>query len=104
MLINLAQEGTEAAGGGLTSLLFLAAMVVIFWLLFIRPQRKRMRQQQELQEAIAVGDRIQTVGGIQGVVVSVDDDTVLVDLESGQVRLAKKAVSSRLNGSSAEED
>lgn len=98
----LAQADGTAAGGGLGSLLFLVAMVAVFWLLFIRPQRKRMRQQQELQAAIATGDRVQTLGGIQGRVITVEEDAVLLEVESGKIRVSKRAISARLNGNIAE--
>ena len=71
-------------------------MFAIFYFLFIRPQRKRARQQQELQSEIAVGDEIQTIGGIRGRVVSADEETLVIDLESGRMRIARRAVSGRI--------
>ena len=85
-----------ASGSSLTSLLFLAALVAIFYFIIVRPQRSRVKAQQRLQTELEVGDRIQTIGGIQGTIISMDDDTVLVEVESGKIRFVRRAISSRL--------
>ncbi|HEY5685395.1 MAG TPA: preprotein translocase subunit YajC [Acidimicrobiia bacterium] len=95
MYVILAQTDAPA-GSGASSLIFLAVMFAIFYFLFIRPQRKRARQQQELQSEISVGDQVQTIGGIHGRVVSADDDTLVIDIESGRMRIARRAVSGRI--------
>ncbi len=97
-LIFAQAQTTE--GSGFTSLLFLAAMIGFFWFLFIRPQRKRMREQQELQSALGVGDQVQTIGGLVGTVRAIDDDTVVLDLESGQVRVLRRAIAARVGDGS----
>jgi len=91
----LAQE-TTAPAGGTSQLLFLAVMFVAFYFLLIRPQRTRARRQQEMQSAVAVGDRIETIGGIRATVLEVSDDTLLVEIESGTMRIAKRAVGRRI--------
>lgn len=95
MHVILAQTDAPASSGA-SSLIFLAVMFAIFYFLFIRPQRKRARQQQELQSEISVGDQVQTIGGIHGRVVSADDDTLVIDIESGRMRIARRAVSGRV--------
>jgi len=87
----------EATGGGLGSLLFLVVMVAVFWLLFIRPQRRRMKQQQELQSSLQVGDTIQTIGGIFGRILHVGEDGITVEVESGRLKVTKKAIASKVN-------
>lgn len=94
--IILAQAETTT-GGGASSLIFLVVMVAVFWLLFIRPQRRRMKQQQSLQASIEVGDVVRTIGGIEGRVLSIFDDGVTLEIESGRVKVAKKAIASKVN-------
>ncbi len=89
------------AGSGSSTLLFLLVMSAIFYFLIFRPQRKRARQQQELQSAVSIGDQIQTIGGIQGRVVSLDDDTLVIDIESGRMRVARRAIAARLTDEDA---
>ena len=91
-LFVLAQE----SGAGISSLVFLALMVGIFYLLIIRPQRKRARAQQELSESLQVGDRVRTIGGIHGVVTSLDDTSVVLRVEEGQIRLTRRAIGTRV--------
>lgn len=94
--IILAQAETTT-GGGFTSIAFLVVMVAVFWLLFIRPQRRRMKQQQSLQASIETGDVVQTIGGIHGRVVAVLDDGVVLEIESGRMKVAKRAIASKVN-------
>lgn len=91
-MIVLAQEATGGGGSSLFLLLMLGAFVV----LFILPQRKRKKQVETLQSALTVGDDVQTIGGIMGKVVALDDDTVDIEVESGRLRLARRAIASRI--------
>lgn len=90
-MIVLAQEATGGGGSSLFLLLMLGAFVV----LFILPQRKRKKQVENLQAALSVGDDVQTIGGVMGKVVSLDDDTVVIEVESGRLRFARRAIASR---------
>ena len=81
-----------AEGGGSSSLIFLAVMLVAFWFLFIRPQRKRQAQLKEVQETLTVGTEIRTIGGIMGRVLAIDEDSIVIEVESGQLRISRQAV------------
>ena len=91
--VVLAQEAT---GSALPSLIFLALMVGVFYFLIIRPQRKRSRQQEELSQSLEIGHDVRTVGGIHGRVVRLDDDSVVLRVEEGQIRVSRRAIGSRL--------
>ncbi len=88
--------GQQTSGSGLTSLLFLAVMIGIFYFLLIRPQRKRAKAQQELASSIQPGDQVRTVGGIHGVVVSADEDSVVLRVEEGRIRVSRRAIGTRV--------
>lgn len=94
----------ESATGGYGSLIFLALMAAVFWFLIIRPQRNRVRQQQELASSLQLGDEIQTIGGIKGRVSRLDGDDVVLDVEQGQLRISRRAVASRVGPEAAEPD
>lgn len=85
----------ETGGSALPSLIFLALMVGVFYFLIIRPQRRRSQQQKQLAESLQLGDDVRTIGGIHGTVVSMDEDSVVLRVEDGQVRVAKRAIGSR---------
>ncbi len=78
------------------SFVFLAVMLAVFYFLILRPQRARMKAQQQLSASLNVGDRVQTIGGVQGVVRSLDDDSAVIDIEQGRMRVARRAISSKL--------
>lgn len=94
----LAQDA--GGGGAATSLLFLAAMVGIFYFLIIRPQRRRARAQQELAASITPGEEVRTIGGIHGTVLAVDDDSVVLGVEEGRIRVSRRAIGSRVGDES----
>jgi preprotein translocase subunit YajC len=86
----------ETAASPLPSLLFLGLMVAVFWLFIIRPQRQRAKAQQELSKTLSPGEEVRTIGGIHGIVVSVDDESVVLRVEEGKIRVSRKAVGTRV--------
>lgn len=63
----------------------IAFMIVIFWVLMIRPQQKKAKEQAELLKTLKSGDKVVTSSGILGIVTSVRDDSVT--LRSGESKL-----------------
>jgi preprotein translocase subunit YajC len=79
----------------LTIIIFLVFMVVIFYFLMIRPQQKRQKQVQQMNQDLKRGDRVVTIGGIWGEIESINDDSVLLKMESGAtVRMARSSIAS----------
>ena len=85
----------ESAGNPLFTWLVLGGFLAFFYFLLIRPQRKRARQQRDLVANLELGDRVQTIGGIMGQVRSVEEDSVVIELEYGSIRIAKRAIASK---------
>ena len=74
-------------------LLVIVALFVLFWLLLIRPQRRRQRVQEEMLARLRVGDEIVTAGGLYGEITAIEDDEVYVEIAEGvEVRVARRAV------------
>jgi preprotein translocase subunit YajC len=63
----------------LTGLLLPLAFIAILYLLLIRPQQKRRKEQQAMVTSLEVGDDVVTIGGLYGRVVALTDRTM--DLE-----------------------
>ncbi len=74
----------------LASVLPLVFIVVIFWLLIIRPQMKRTKQHRELISNLAVGDEIVTAGGLLGRVTAVGDSFLKLHLADGVTVIVQK--------------
>ena len=63
-----------------SGLLFMVPMILIFYFLMIRPQRKKDKQVKEMLNNLKAGDRICTIGGIYGTIVGIKDDTVTLSV------------------------
>ncbi len=64
--------------GGLAQLLPIVLIIVIFYVLLIRPQQKRQRQLQETIASLKTGDRVITNGGIIGVITAVRETSFMI--------------------------
>lgn len=73
----------EGGLGMLGTLLPIILMFVIFYFLLIRPQQKRQKQIQEMQDALEKGDAIVTIGGLHGTVHALDEGTVVITAKDG---------------------
>ncbi|MBT5932725.1 MAG: preprotein translocase subunit YajC [Flavobacteriales bacterium] len=80
-------------GDGMSSMIMLGLMVLVFWFFMIRPQMKKQKELKKFREALAKGDHIVTIGGIHGKILEVADSTVLVQSEGTKIRLDKSAIS-----------
>ena len=56
-------------------------MVVVFWWIMFRPQRKERQRHAEMLKALKRNDRVQTIGGIIGTVVDARDDEVVLKVD-----------------------
>lgn len=79
-----------------TSILMLILLVVVFYFMLIRPENKRKKQAEEMRSSLKKGDKITTIGGIVGTVVTVGDATLVIETSEDRVRLeiTKWAISS----------
>ena len=79
-MLNLATDSAAAAGG--SPIILIVYMVVIFgamYFLMIRPQRKKQKEEKKMRENLQVGDEIVTIGGIHGRVISLKEDTMVIE-------------------------
>ncbi|MGC8740771.1 MAG: preprotein translocase subunit YajC [Candidatus Sumerlaeaceae bacterium] len=76
-------------------ILMFAAIGVIFWLLILRPQRREQQRAEQMRNAIKKGDRVVTIGGIHGVVTSVDQSNNIVTVQvdrNTKIDFSKQAI------------
>lgn len=60
-------------------IIYLVAIVAMFYFIGIKPQQKERKRQQELLASVAVGDTVLTTSGFYGVIIDMTDDTVIVE-------------------------
>jgi preprotein translocase subunit YajC len=80
------------------NLLFIVVLFGIFYVLLIRPQKKRAQEHNQLVTSIDVGDEIVTIGGLYGKVVAIGDDYMELESSPGvRLRYTKTAIHHRVN-------
>ena len=89
MITLAAQQSTNIA-----PLLFTAvAIVLLFFFMIVRPQKRNLARQKELVESLSSGTEIITTGGIYGTIRAVDEDTVDLEISPGTtIKVAKRSV------------
>src|SRR5258708_12561064 len=75
-----AQSAAPSSGGGLSQILILVVFVAIFYFMLIRPQQKRMKDQQAMLSKLATGDEVVTSGGILGRITEVGETFVTLEI------------------------
>ncbi|MCL2031612.1 MAG: preprotein translocase subunit YajC [Oscillospiraceae bacterium] len=81
----------------ISTFLMMGALVAAMYFFMIRPESKRKKAANKMREELIVGDEVTTLAGIVGRVVSIKDDTVVVETGGDKTRLTfvKGAISSR---------
>ena len=78
-----------------TTILLVIAMIAIFYFFMYRPQKKQEKEAKEMKDNLQVGDEITTIGGIIGEVVSIKDETCVIETtkDKCKIRILKSAIS-----------
>jgi preprotein translocase subunit YajC len=90
---SLAATATTSKGNPAYTFLILAVLIGLFYFLIMRPQRNRQRKASQTQNQVMPGQRIRTIGGFYGTVISGDDRDIVVEIAPGvEVTLLRRAV------------
>ncbi|GAA2277111.1 preprotein translocase subunit YajC [Glycomyces scopariae] len=73
----LAQD--SASGSNLMFIIMIVGFIALMYFVMIRPQKKRQREQQDMQSNVQPGARVMTIGGLYGTVVDSDDETITIE-------------------------
>lgn len=95
MINALMLTGGNDAGSMVVTIIMLVAVFVVFYFFGIRPQKKQEKAAAEMRNSLQVGDEITTIGGIIGKVVSIKDETCVIETsrERTKIRILKSAIS-----------
>ena len=79
---------------GWVSIALMVGVILIMYFLMIRPQKKQQKQIDDMRNNLQVGDEITTIGGIIGKVVSIKEETVMIETghDRTKIRILKTAV------------
>lgn len=91
ILLMAPTDGAEQ--NGLMSFLPLVLIIIVFYFFFIRPQMKKGKEQRKFREELKKGDKIVTLGGVHGKILSLDETTVIIETEGqGRLKIEKSAI------------
>ena len=93
-MITLLEQTTGAGGFNWLSLVMIVAMLALLYFFMIRPQKKQEKEVNAMSNSLMVGDEITTIGGIIGKIVSIKDETLVLETsrDGTKIRILKSAV------------
>ncbi len=81
------------AGGGMNMLFMMVAIIAVFYFFMIRPQQKKQKDLQKAREAMKIGDKVVTAGGIHGRIKEMGETWILVEVADGvKIKFEKTSV------------
>ena len=85
----LETSGGNTGGGGSPwiTIIMIVGLVVVFYFFAIRPQRKQEKQDQQMRDSLSVGDEVTTIGGIIGKVISIKDETFVLETTKDRTKI-----------------
>ena len=90
LTILLQQQGQ---GAGSSSIIMMEALVAIFYFFMIRPQTKRQKEIRKFREALSVGDKVVTAGGIYGKIKEIKDNIIVLEIaDNVRIRIDKSSI------------
>ncbi len=95
MGLLLTSEATTSTQSIISMVVVYAAVIAVFYFLFMRPQRKEQKQKAQVLAALAVGDSVRTTGGFIGTVIDINDDMVIVEFGNNKncrIPMVKEAI------------
>lgn len=97
----LATAGAPATGAQgsqqspVSMIVLMVALFAVMYFVMIRPQKKKQKEEQSMRDTIQVGDEITTIGGIMGRVVTVKEDSLVIETgaDRNKMKITRWAVS-----------
>ncbi len=85
--MNLLTTSTTGTQSPWTLFLMMGGLFVLMYFMTIRPQKKRQKEEQEMRNAVEVGDEITTIGGICGKIVTVKENHLIIETGADRNRM-----------------
>ena len=87
-ILPLAETAAQSKGmGTIGMIIYLVVIVAIMYFVLFRPQKKKQKEEKMMRENLQVGDEIVTIGGIHGRVISLKEDTMVIESLSDHSKL-----------------
>lgn len=83
----------------------IAVMLVVFYFILIRPQRKRSQEHDQMASKLEKGDEVVTIGGVYGTINRITDETVVLEVDKGvKLTFSRSAIARTLTVHEEEEE
>ncbi len=88
--------GAEGSSGSYIQILMIVGVFAVFYLLIIRPQRKKQKDTKKMIEDVKKGDKVTSIGGIRGTVKNVMENSIIVEVDNkgATLEFTKSAIGS----------
>jgi len=101
-LSTLASSSDGSGAGSLVSFGILLLIPLAMYFLMIRPQRRKMRDQQAMQASLQIGDEVMTASGVYGFITGFDGDIAWIEIDDDvQIRVNRSFLSGKVDTSGA---
>ena len=100
-----AGTGAAAQSGGSNPMVMIVMMAVLFGAMYfftIRPQKKKQKEEQQMRDSLQIGDEITTIGGIVGRVVTIKDDSIVIETGADRNKMKIMRWAIQTNNTAAE--
>ena len=89
-----ANAGNMGPMGGMSTILMLVVIFIAMYFIVIRPQKKQEKEKAQMLNNLQVGDEITTIGGIIGKVISIKEETCMIETgkDKTKIRILKSSV------------
>jgi preprotein translocase subunit YajC len=100
-----AAPAASGSGNGFLPVLFLVGLLALMYFMVIRPQSRRRKQMQRMQEDLSAGTAVITIGGLYGTIVAMDDESATLEVAPGVTnRYARGAIARVVPADDAADD
>ena len=80
--------------GALPQIILFLGIGLVFYFFMIRPQQRKQKDQKNFLKEMKKGDKVVTIGGIHGKIFSIEEETVIVEVDRGnKLTIEKSAIS-----------
>ncbi len=86
----------------ITMIILMVVLFAVMYFLMIRPQKKKQKEEQQMRDSLQIGDEVTTIGGIMGRVVTIKDDSLIIETgaDRNKMKIARWAI--QTNNTAAE--
>lgn len=91
-LLVLLQDAAQGQGGW-SGIIMIVALIAIFYFMMIRPQQKKQKEIRKFRDALKVGDKVISAGGIYGRIEAIKENYIVLEISKGvSIRIDKGSI------------